>query len=615
MGSNALAIRFTDEKYSTKSDVVKALGTSLVDSIWRNIVGYRLQSAHKLSLKTIPQLPFYVTYTQPIASRINEFGVKLAHFMLSFGQIPPESRLLFEVERYAKLNILRDAAAIEGLRINDLSLKAMLNGTYFENNPAHTPILGYRDAINSFQSAGVNEDLLAGIYGLLNGQEELTSFYRVEDPDSGNLYRTIVINRDYQYAPHDEIPDLMEQLFNFLNNDTTEPIVHAIMALYYFDYVKPFSAHNDLVGCLLAKQILEEANIGLVARLLPLEKVMVPTERLKTLCLETQRSGDLTYVLLYALDILEPAIDDLVNEIKRAQAAIMQAERTPVTPSDLAKKPVVSSPDEDLDIVSPAEASAKTAAPEPMPEIIRPVPSPKPEPMPTPIAVKKPEPVLTPVPPKPAPVVAPEPVKPAVVAPVEPAYEAPKAEFLSEPEEAKPEAPVYSAPSGIYQEPAPKPAPVPSPKPAPVFTQKVEPAPTPKVEPAPAPKPAPAPIKPVVAPVKKVAPIQSKPLQEIPEEPAYNSVPTPVLSDHEMKEYARYIVETNPRVRKPQAVFFASHSALGRYYTIQDYKRTMRCAYETARTSMDNLAAEGFYQKLQIKNKFVYTPIKQGEKQ
>src|SRR5574344_2863211 len=99
MGSNALAIRFTDEKYSTKSDVVKALGTSLVDSIWRNIVGYRLQSAHKLALKTIPQLPFYVTYTQPIASRLNAFGVKLAHFMLAFGPIPPPSRPPYSAPR------------------------------------------------------------------------------------------------------------------------------------------------------------------------------------------------------------------------------------------------------------------------------------------------------------------------------------------------------------------------------------------------------------------------------------------------------------------------------------------------------------------------------------
>jgi hypothetical protein len=133
--------------------------------------------------------------------------------------------------------------------------------------------------------------------------------------------------------------------------------------------------------------------------------------------------------------------------------------------------------------------------------------------------------------------------------------------------------------------------------------------------PKPQPAPAPTPVKVAVAPVKKVTPVPAKPLEKIPEEPAYTSVPSSNLSDREMKEYARYIVETNPRVRKPQAVFFASHSALGRYYTIQDYKRTMRCAYETARTSMDNLSAEGFYQKLQIKNKFVYTPIKQGEKQ
>ena len=34
------------------------------------------------------------------------------------------------------------------------------------------------------------------------------------------------------------------------------------------------------------------------------------------------------------------------------------------------------------------------------------------------------------------------------------------------------------------------------------------------------------------------------------------------------------------------------------------------CAYETARTSMDNLVSEGFYQKEMIKNKkYVYTPI------
>lgn len=90
--------------------------------------------------------------------------------------------------------------------------------------------------------------------------------------------------------------------------------------------------------------------------------------------------------------------------------------------------------------------------------------------------------------------------------------------------------------------------------------------------------------------------------------------PRPAFSDKEVREVARYILETHPNVRRPQALFYASHCTLGRYYTIQDYKKATRCVYETARTSMDNLAKEGFYEKRQFKNKFVYTPIKQGEK-
>lgn len=91
------------------------------------------------------------------------------------------------------------------------------------------------------------------------------------------------------------------------------------------------------------------------------------------------------------------------------------------------------------------------------------------------------------------------------------------------------------------------------------------------------------------------------------------SVPRSSLSEKEIKDTARYIVETNPSIKKTQAYFFAGHCTIGRYYTIQDYKKCIRCAYETARTSMDLLAEEGFYKKLQIKNKFVYTPLKQGE--
>jgi hypothetical protein len=85
------------------------------------------------------------------------------------------------------------------------------------------------------------------------------------------------------------------------------------------------------------------------------------------------------------------------------------------------------------------------------------------------------------------------------------------------------------------------------------------------------------------------------------------------LSDKEIKEYTQYLLETNPALNKNQASFLANHCTMGRYYTIQQFKKFTRCAYETARTSMDKLAQERYYSKLQVKNKFVYTPIKKGE--
>ncbi len=85
------------------------------------------------------------------------------------------------------------------------------------------------------------------------------------------------------------------------------------------------------------------------------------------------------------------------------------------------------------------------------------------------------------------------------------------------------------------------------------------------------------------------------------------------LTEKETREYTQYLMETDPSLSRKQASFLASHLIEGRYYTIQQFKRFARCSYETARTSMDKLAARGYYKKSQIKNKFVYTPVMKGQ--
>ena len=88
-------------------------------------------------------------------------------------------------------------------------------------------------------------------------------------------------------------------------------------------------------------------------------------------------------------------------------------------------------------------------------------------------------------------------------------------------------------------------------------------------------------------------------------------IPKKEIAGKDLRDAAKYIYETNPQISRTQASFFATHCTMGCYYSIQDYKRHVRCAYETARTSMDNLTRYGFYRKLQFKNKFVYTPLNQ----
>ena len=82
------------------------------------------------------------------------------------------------------------------------------------------------------------------------------------------------------------------------------------------------------------------------------------------------------------------------------------------------------------------------------------------------------------------------------------------------------------------------------------------------------------------------------------------------LEEKDANKFEKYLLEKNPMLKKAQAHFYARHCTIGSYYTIQMYKKVEKVVYETARTSMDALAEFGYYRKEQVRNKFVYTPVK-----
>ena len=152
-------------------------------------------------------------------------------------------------------------------------------------------------------------------------------------------------------------------------------------------------------------------------------------------------------------------------------------------------------------------------------------------------------------------------------------FEQPKVESAPQPQPRS----VYEQPKPVYEQPKP------APQPEPVRPQPVE-----------QPKPQPVEEKVVVKPQN--------------EQIAVAYVP-PVLDERQAARLEQHLLELDPSLRKHEAHFYARHCTLGKSYTIAQYKKSIGCVYETARTSMDHLVELGYYRREQVKNKYVYSPI------
>ena len=508
---SAIAIKFTDVNYVTMKGFFDALGTRLVERLWNDVVSYRAINAKTTRLRTAKQLPFSLTYTEALKNRFAAFSAKLLSAKEEYDRFASLSEEKERLDRALIYNALKNAADMEKILITEPTARAMVSGMYSGSIETHLPLLGYRDFLRQsiatdFKSC---DTFFGSLYSAMSGTEELVTFYRLDD-------ESLTKGRAGEYAKFNDIESLMDNLEGFVSLDPLDAMLKPFLAMYFVSYVAPFAAHNDLLGVALAKKMLSLGPLGEFAFLLPLETLPLHNARYDELFLESAKTGDFTYVMLYWMESLSYSLDAAMNEWTRLRTEAM-------------KREFRSEPHEEAPAAPAPELTEVVATEEPLP-------------------------------------------------PVE--VIAPKAE----------EAKAVAVEETTF---------------APVEPEPVRVAPEQKEEP-----------NPVVAPAKEAAPVEEVPILEalpIDEKALY--APKVSLKDKDVKMAARYIIETHPDINKQQALFFASHCTLGRYYTIQDYKKTMKVAYETARTSMDRLAASKLYKKLRIKNKYVYTPRKPGEKE
>ena len=308
-------------------------------------------------------------------------------------------------------------------------------------------------------------------YAIISGEDfEEFSFRKTEIQAAS---QRLLINREYEGAPVSEIPFLMNNLINYVNNSKDSFITKVAVVTYLIKYIKPFEKYNEEMAAILSKLVVSISDVESAAAYIPLESIILDEGgKLAEVNREIQRSRDLTYQLTRVIDMFNDALDTVADRIVQ---------------------------------VSAKELSNSATFGEDKKEF--------------------------------------------------------EAEFGFEPSRE--------------------------------IIDEVKPVEQPKVEP-----------QPVETPVVK-KPVVHKPIEVIVRPQEEDDGP----SDKQLRRMAQNLLEEDPLLKKGQAHFYVRHCTKGKYYTIQQYKKCEGCVYETARTSMDNLARLGYYRREQVKNKFVYTPI------
>ena len=489
MAGNDLAMRFTEDKYATKNEVARELKISSVDSFWANILAYRSNFYHYLTVRSIEKKMFLFCGCPAINSAVNNLEMKLIRVNREYGMLSPQSRAYRSLSHAFNRQILNTLNEAEQLQVGDDFIDSVLRREVVSAIPNNMLLVNYINALNYIKSAYVNpidEDFLANVYSKLLGTEELTEFYRSDNDH--NPENRVLIDRVYTSAPWNVIDQMMNNLFTFIATSTLSTSLKATIAYFYINYVKPFTKYSEEVAILIAKAILAHEAFGDTVVDLPIEQLIaLPAEELARIYVEVQKTTDVTYFINYVAKHLNQYFDNFLDEI--ATSKVNEMRQDFYTTDEISEE--VEIPEENIEKVETIDLFESSQEDEEEEEVV------------------------------------------------------------------------------VEQKPAP------APEQAPVVEQ----------------------------PKKKTVKVTY-----VQEELAVAYIPV-ALDEKQAVLLEQDLLERDPELKRGEARFYARHCTKGKKYTIAQYKKSLRCAYETARTSMDHLAELLYYRKEKIKNKYVYIPI------
>ena len=358
MANANIPVRFTEEKYATKSEVSKELNIHFIDSIWSTILSYRSNFNRYLNLRTIENSRLSFCSCPTISDKVSAAERKITNLYSQFSKLTNNLNDTNYLKNYYYSEALKYLARQYDLDVTNEYLRTIVTGELKEISGQYKVLANYTEALKYIENGYVNsidEDFLGDLYCKILGVINLDSFYRTaEDKHPENR---VIIDRIYTAAPVSSIEILMNALFDFIKTGSLSPLVKSIVTYYYVNYVKPFPKYNDELAVLLAKGILAH-ELGAFGVILPIETLLTTNvERIAKIFVEVQKTGDITYFVDYALDVITKICEEIGDHIVNLNATGLKSdffkEDTPETP--VSETPVVEETVEVSEVVETTE--------------------------------------------------------------------------------------------------------------------------------------------------------------------------------------------------------------------------------------------------------------------
>lgn len=558
MRSSDFAKRFTDIEYLSKREIGERVSIEMMDTIWKLTNEYREKYRFAIELKRNDRLPFSIVLTPSIMSLANTAEQLLFQYAQVFNkhsiyQSLSENKSLDAIKEKMLVDDLTLFAHNYGISASSSEVIDLVNGkeTRLKESPVEG-LLKVVDHILSNPEVKLDHYLLKQLFIALNHLETNLDAPMYRDVEIGSTgYSSIGVTPI-------RIPDHMKMLFDFIDADyEMSPFIIGAIVYAYFNYVLPFNASNNEIALLLMQKVIADAGYGEASYYAHATQYFMQSyDEANEIINEVRKTGDFTYAITFVAKMYIDSISFALKSITKLPlpkilgGEVRVIEKIVEVPVEVIKEVIREVPVEVERIVYVnTQDGNKGTNNAYVGEKIR------------------------------VPHIIEDEVKQENYE-IEPKREPQKTFSFAEND------PFLTTSLGsaetIKEEAVKK-------------TETVQEAQV-IVE------------TPVVVVEEKPKPeIVAKPIEEI-EFEQINLAYLKKLEGLDPESYAYQLMQLNPNIRIAQAKFYAEHRTAGYFYTISQFRQFSDCAYETARTSMDFLAAIALYDKKLLKNKYVYTP-------